>query len=51
MRCDSIKAHEGSISKVQTDSNYIAITAGYDHKILLWDLVSIKLLDTINVHT
>ncbi len=38
VRCDQIKAHEGSISKVMTDENYKAISAGYDHLLLIWDL-------------
>ena len=30
IKCDSLKIHEGSISKVITDENNIAVSAGYD---------------------
>ena len=44
VKCDTFKAHGGSISKVMTDDHNIAITAGYDHKIMLWDLDNKKVL-------
>lgn len=51
VRCDTFKAHEGSISKMQTDDNFVAVTAGYDHQLLIWDLRNKALIDSINIHT
>ena len=38
VKCDHIKAHDGSISKVMVDKNNIGISASYDGTLIIWDL-------------
>ena len=53
VKCDKIKAHNGSISKIEVDSQGIGITAGYDHLMYIWDFCGKKpkVLEQIGVHT
>ena len=36
VRCDTLLGHEGSITKVLTDDNLIAISASYDATLIIW---------------
>lgn len=38
VRCDHIKGHEGSISKVLVDDSNVCISAAYDATLGIWDL-------------
>ena len=51
VRCDTITAHEGSISKIMTDQYGIGLSSGYDHTLMVWDFNSLKLVDTMKFHT
>ena len=51
VRCDSIKAHEGSISKLKVDRHGIIMTSGYDHKVMVWDSNAKSSLLVIHNHT
>ena len=38
VKCQDLVGHNGSISKVQVDSNNVAISAAYDSSLLVWKL-------------
>ena len=38
VKCDKLTGHNGSISKIVVDDNDVAITAGYDAALLVWNL-------------
>ena len=38
VRCDDLKGHQGSVTKVMVDSSNIAITGSYDCTLMLWNL-------------
>ncbi|KAL4459982.1 hypothetical protein ABPG74_003508 [Tetrahymena malaccensis] len=40
VRCDHIRGHDGSITKVMVDENNVAVSASYDCTLCIWDLQS-----------
>lgn len=38
VKCENLSGHNGSISKVKVDDNNVAISAGYDSSLLVWNL-------------
>lgn len=36
--CSELQGHNSNISKVMVDSNNVALTSGYDSKLLSWNL-------------
>ena len=38
VRCDDLKGHQGSVTKVMVDNSNIAITGSYDCTLMLWNL-------------
>lgn len=38
VRCTNLSGHNGSISKVKVDQHNIAVSAGYDSSLLVWNL-------------
>ena len=38
VRCDTLMGHQGSVTKVMTDSTSTAISGSYDGTMIIWDL-------------
>ena len=42
MRCKNLAGHNSSISKVKVDEHNVAISAGYDSALLVWNLDTLE---------
>ena len=44
VKCSDLTGHNGSVSKVAVDEHNIAISAGYDSALLVWNLDTLECL-------